>query len=78
MQVKRLIDDSEDTAEVGDQELFRTWVKEQARQTIALVQVWDFDGQLLQWDEGAWIWKILVRVVQMLHYLESRMDREGR
>lgn len=41
--------------------------------TIALKQVWDFDGQLQQRDEGTCIWKMLVRVVQMLNHLESRM-----
>lgn len=46
--------DSEGPAEIVDQELCRTWVQEQKRQTtIALVQVWNFDGQLLQRDEGA-------------------------
>lgn len=70
--------DSEGSAEVVDQELCRTWVWEQTRQARALAQVWDFHGQLWQRDEGIRIWKVLVRVVQMLSHLESRMGMEGR
>ena len=46
--------------------------------TILLVQVWDFDGQMQQRDEGICIWKILVRVVQMLSHLETRMGWKGK